>query len=167
MIILLIPSVLNHYKAPKEGPERAALAKAVLEGAIGREARCALITESDVLWPTRVKFQFFLPSLRPPSPAPGVEQAPGRGGNRAPFSAPKNSGGGGWGVPFSVFIFFFFYCKVRRLFSQIPPSPNPAGFLSWQRDFRVLTVDFYNRVSLKIKFMSDYAVKGIDLDSEL
>lgn len=106
MIILLIPSVLNHYKAPKEGPERAALAKAVLEGAIGREARCALITESDVLWPTRVKFQFFLPSFRPPSPAPGVEQAPGRGENRAPFSAPKNSGEGDGGF-LSRFLFSF------------------------------------------------------------
>lgn len=190
MIILLIPSVLNHYKAPKEGPERAALAKAELEGAIGREARCALITGSGFLWPTHVKFQFssLSPHFAPPPPLPGLpkaagapragraggEGAPGRGGEpNAVLCSWKLGGrrGGGGGREGGSFLgfYFFFLCIVKFGGSShgSPPTPNPEGFLAWQRAFRVLTVDFYNRVSLKMKFMSNYAVKGIDLDSGL
>lgn len=142
MIILLIPSVLNHYKAPKEGPERAALAKAVLEGAIRREARCALITGSDFLWPTHVKFQFSLLSLHSSPPAPGVEEAGGGTERRSLLLKTRGRGVGGSFLGF----YFLFLCIVKFGGSshEFPPSSNQAGFLSWQRTFRVLTVDFYN-----------------------
>lgn len=128
------------------------------------------------------------PLTSPPPPPPrapeGSGSAPGgqgrgRGGTRPGGGTERRSllletrgeeggGGGREGGSFLGF-YFFFLCIVKFGGSShgSPPTPNPEGFLAWQRAFRVLTVDFYNRVSLKMKFMSNYAVKGIDLDSGL